>query len=79
MILFGLQESSGAYTSSVHRSSIICNNAYGMYYKDYKVYGMIACASIELFIYNTKEDSFDGIYNLGTHGLVYIWVPVSGK
>jgi hypothetical protein len=41
MIFFGLQESTGAYTSSVHRSSVTCDGATGMHYKNSKVYGLV--------------------------------------
>jgi hypothetical protein len=81
MIFFGLQESSGTYTTGVHRSSVTCNQATSIYYKDSKVYGLCALGtSTELFIYNTNEDSFEGIYNFGlVIGFNYISVPATGK
>jgi hypothetical protein len=81
LIFFGLQESSGAYTSSVHLSSIGCSYTTGIYYKDSKVYGLSDLGvSRILLIYNTNDDSFDGIYKFGANiDFTFISIPVSGK
>jgi hypothetical protein len=79
MIFFGLQESSGTYTSSVHRSSVPCTSVYGIFYKDSKIYGLVSSGALEYYIYNVKEDSFDGIYNFGTVDFYFISIPASEK
>jgi hypothetical protein len=80
LIFFGLKESTGAYTSSVHRSSVACTVVDSIYYKDSKAYGLAQWGGYELYIYNTNDDSFNGIYDFGANTDLYvISIPDSGK